>query len=114
MYILIDYYLALQTLDQMADCHSGRDGVRVDDDVRCDSLAGERHVLQHRTQSDLQRSPAYCFKINKSIIDHLINDIDCLPPVCTGSHRFLSVRVGWQTCLRSEESGQTEPAGNKT
>lgn len=38
-------YLSLQTLNQMADCHSGRDGVRVDDDVGGDSLAGERHVL---------------------------------------------------------------------
>lgn len=44
----LQVHLSLQTLDQMADCHSGRDGVRVDDDVRGDSLAGEWHVLQHR------------------------------------------------------------------
>lgn len=35
----------------MADSHSGRDGVRVDDDVRCDSLAGERHVLRNKNKN---------------------------------------------------------------
>lgn len=39
-------YLPLQTLDQMADCHSGRDGVRIDDDVRSDSFTCEWHVLR--------------------------------------------------------------------
>lgn len=34
-----------QTLDQMTDRHSRRDGVRVDDDVRGDALARERHIL---------------------------------------------------------------------
>lgn len=33
----------------MANSHPGRDGVRVNDDVGSDALAGERHVLQHST-----------------------------------------------------------------
>uniref|UniRef100_A0AAX7TMT8 Insulin-like growth factor binding protein 7 n=1 Tax=Astatotilapia calliptera TaxID=8154 RepID=A0AAX7TMT8_ASTCA len=37
-----------KTLNQMADCHSGRNGVRVDDDVRSDPLTGEWHVLQNK------------------------------------------------------------------
>lgn len=41
----LEVHLALQTLDQMANSHSGRDGVRIDDDVRCDAFTGERHVL---------------------------------------------------------------------
>lgn len=41
-------YLPLQTLNQMADCHSGRNCVRVDDDVRSDPLTGEWHVLQNK------------------------------------------------------------------
>ena len=45
MYIY-DWYLALQTLNQMAHCHSRGDGVRVNDDVWCNSLAGEWHVLR--------------------------------------------------------------------
>ena len=40
---------------------------------------------------------------------HSINNSH-LPLVCTGSHRFPSVHVGWQTCLRSEEFGLSEPA----
>ena len=35
----------LQALDQVTDCHSGWDGVGVDDDVWRDALAGEDHVL---------------------------------------------------------------------
>ena len=35
----------LQALDQVTDCHSGGDGVGVDDDVWRDALAGEDHVL---------------------------------------------------------------------
>lgn len=46
--VTINQYLALQTLNQMANCHPGWDGMRVDDDVRCYSLTGERHVLQHK------------------------------------------------------------------
>lgn len=46
-----DRYLALQTFDQMADCHPGWDGVRIDDDVWCDALTGERHVLGHVTHN---------------------------------------------------------------
>ena len=38
-------HLAQQTLDQLPDGHTRRDGVRVHDDVRHDALARERHVL---------------------------------------------------------------------
>lgn len=41
----------------MADSHSGRDGVRVDDDVRSDAFTGERHVLQHNTVTLKNASP---------------------------------------------------------
>merc|ERR1719150_2317633 len=37
--------LALQTLNQVTNGHSGGDGVGVDDDVGGDSFAGEQHVL---------------------------------------------------------------------
>ena len=37
--------LAQQTLDQMRNRHARRDGVRVDDNVRCDALGRKRHVL---------------------------------------------------------------------
>jgi len=36
----------LEALDQMADGHTGRDGVGVDDNVRRHSLTRKRHVLQ--------------------------------------------------------------------
>lgn len=42
-----DPYLALQTLDEMPHCHSGWDGVGIDDYIRCYPLTGKRHVLQH-------------------------------------------------------------------
>lgn len=38
-------HLGKQALDQMGDGHTRRNGVRVDDDVGCDALGGERHVL---------------------------------------------------------------------
>ena len=38
-------HLPLQTLDQVTDGHTGRDGVGVDDDIWCDTLGCERHVL---------------------------------------------------------------------
>ena len=38
-------HLALQALDQVTNCHTGGDGVWVDDDVRGDAFTGERHVL---------------------------------------------------------------------
>lgn len=37
--------LGKQTLDQVTDGHTGGDGVGVDDDVGCDTLSGERHIL---------------------------------------------------------------------
>ena len=37
--------LALQALNQVADGHSRGNGVRVHDEVGCDPLARERHVL---------------------------------------------------------------------
>jgi len=36
----------LEALDQMADGHTGRDGVGVDDNVRRHSLTRKWHVLQ--------------------------------------------------------------------
>ena len=42
---LVGRHLALQALDQVTDGHARGDGVRVDDDVRGDALARERHVL---------------------------------------------------------------------
>lgn len=41
-----------QTLDQVTDGHSGRNSVRVDDDVGRDSLGRERHVLLTVRNSD--------------------------------------------------------------
>lgn len=43
--MVINLYLALQTLDQMTNCHTRWNGVGVDDDVRCETLAREQHVL---------------------------------------------------------------------
>lgn len=44
--------LRQQTLDQVTDGHSGRNSVRVDDDVGRDSLGRERHVLLTVRDSD--------------------------------------------------------------
>ena len=38
-------HLASQTLDEMSDCHSGGDGVGVDDKVGGDSVPREWHVF---------------------------------------------------------------------
>lgn len=54
-----DAYLALQTLYKMSHCHSGWDGVGIDDNVRCYSLTGKRHVLQHRNKGSAA-SPGPC------------------------------------------------------
>lgn len=50
----------------MADCHSGRDGVRVDDDVRSDALTGERHVLQHGKDTPMRG------EISKRLLHHQV------------------------------------------
>ena len=42
---LVGGHLALQALNQVTDGHTRWNGVRVDDDVRGDALARERHVL---------------------------------------------------------------------
>lgn len=42
---LVRRNLALQALNQMANGHSRRDGVRVDDNVRCETFTCEGHVL---------------------------------------------------------------------
>ena len=42
---LVGAQLALEALDQMADGHSGGDGVRVDHNIGGQALAAERHVL---------------------------------------------------------------------
>ncbi len=42
---LVSTDFALQALDQVTDCHSGGDGVGVDDDIGRDALAGEQHVF---------------------------------------------------------------------
>ena len=42
---LVGADLALEALDQVTNCHSGGDGMWVDDDVRGDALACEDHVL---------------------------------------------------------------------
>jgi len=41
--------LALEALDQVANGHTGGDGMGIDDDVRTDPLTCERHVLQRET-----------------------------------------------------------------
>ena len=38
-------YLSLEALDQMTDCHTAGDGMRVDDHIWSDSFTGERHIL---------------------------------------------------------------------
>ena len=43
---LVGRHLTLETLDQMADGHTTRDSVGVDDDVGVNTLGRERHVLQ--------------------------------------------------------------------
>ena len=42
---LVGRHFALEAFNQVTDGHTARDGVRVDDDVWVDALAGERHVL---------------------------------------------------------------------
>ena len=42
---LVGAHLALEALDEMADRHPARHGVRVDDDVGVYALARKRHVL---------------------------------------------------------------------
>ena len=44
-FAFVSGYLALQALNQVTDGHTRRNGMRIDDDVRSDALAGERHVL---------------------------------------------------------------------
>ena len=41
-------HLALEAFDQVTNCHTGGDGVRVDDDIRRDPFTCERHVLGRR------------------------------------------------------------------
>ena len=47
-------YLALQTLDQVTDCHSRGDSVGVDDDVWRDPLTREGHILQSKHTKRLE------------------------------------------------------------
>ncbi len=44
--------LAADHLQDVGDGHTGRDGVRVDDQVRDDAVGGERHVLLGHDQTD--------------------------------------------------------------
>ena len=44
-------YLSLKTFDQMTDCHTAGDGVRIDNHIRCDSFTSERHVLHGEIDS---------------------------------------------------------------
>lgn len=61
------------------------------------------NLLESITQSEHQ----VCYFLSGDLFT------SCLPPVCTGFHRFLSVHGGWRTCLQSEESGPIEPVGSE-
>lgn len=52
-------YLSLKTLNQVTNGHAGRDGMGVDNYIRCDAFTGEGHILeQGNSQSVLLRTPA--------------------------------------------------------
>jgi len=38
--------------------HAGRDGVGVDDDIWCDALTGEGHILEHQNRQSVLCSTA--------------------------------------------------------
>ena len=47
-------HLSLEALDQVADSHTGRNGVRVDDNIRTDAFTREGHVLAEHTHTNIQ------------------------------------------------------------
>ena len=63
-FALVGRHFALQTFDQMADRHARRNGVRIDDDVRGQSLARERHVFLYNVNKTIINSINYSFKFN--------------------------------------------------
>ncbi|RNA27889.1 hypothetical protein BpHYR1_036545 [Brachionus plicatilis] len=87
-------HLGLQTLDQVAHSHTGRDSVRVDDQVGRDAFARERHVLhlvehaagallavtRRKLVSDLRRLHSSYFNFDKFVSfvahahKHLVDD----------------------------------------
>ena len=44
-------YLSLEALDQMTDCHTARNGMRVDNHIRSDPFTREWHVLHKQIKS---------------------------------------------------------------
>lgn len=44
-FALVGRHFALKAFDQVTNCHTRRNGVRVDDDVGSQALASERHIL---------------------------------------------------------------------
>lgn len=49
-------HLALKTLNQVTNGHTGRNGMGVDNDIRCDAFTREGHILeQGNIQSILAR-----------------------------------------------------------
>jgi hypothetical protein len=61
-------YLALQALNQMADCHTRGDGVGVDDDVWGNSLASEGHVLRKASETmDFTKTSARGFQFSEPV-----------------------------------------------
>lgn len=88
----------------MTNCHSGRDGVGVDDDVGRDPLTGEGHVLQNKTHP-VKTSPPIASQKCQSATAWF------LPPVCTEFHRFPSVHVDWQIYPQSEGFAPNAPVG---
>lgn len=45
-FALVGRYFALDALDQVTNCHTGWNSVRVDDDVGRDPFAAENHILK--------------------------------------------------------------------
>ena len=76
--------LAHQALHQVPDGHAAGDGVRVDDDVRRDALARERHVLLRVGDADGALLPVP----GRELVAHL-RDPDG-PHLCTAAEEWPS------------------------
>ena len=44
--MILTFYLALKAFNQVTNCHSGGDGVGVDDDVWSNAFTCKRHILK--------------------------------------------------------------------
>eukprot|EP00962_Isochrysis_galbana_P042385 scaffold15837_cov99-Isochrysis_galbana.AAC.3 len=83
--------LGQEALDQVADGHARRDGVRVDDDVRRDALAGKGHILLPVSDADSALLPVPRGKLVADLRDAYRPDahLDKLPALCVGREQDL-------------------------